>query len=131
MPLRVLLIEDDQMIRTILTESLTEEGFEVSGLANAEDAIILLGAGDVPDVLVTDIDLGAGLDGHDLARMAQTNHPDVGIVFISGRYSDSQHQSLRDHERFLLKPFTLPRLVKSIRDAAGDCSAARSLSHPD
>jgi DNA-binding response OmpR family regulator len=58
--MRVLLIEDDVMVRTMLSDALSEEGVEVDGLSNAEDALILLGAGQVPDVLVSDVNLGAG-----------------------------------------------------------------------
>ena len=58
--MRVLLIDDDALVRQTLADSLAEESIEVDGLANAEDALVLLSAGQVPDVLVTDIDLGAG-----------------------------------------------------------------------
>lgn len=114
----VLLIEDDQDARTSLVELLGEQGIEADGLANAEDALVLLGAGQVPDVLVTDIDLGPGLDGVDLAEMAQARHPDVGIVFISGEPHDAHGHRLGRHERFLQKPFRTSDLAAAIRDAA-------------
>jgi CheY-like chemotaxis protein len=57
---RVLLIDDDALVRETLVDTLAAEGIEVDGLANAEDALVLLGAGQVPDVLVADIDLGPG-----------------------------------------------------------------------
>jgi DNA-binding response OmpR family regulator len=44
----VLLIEDDPLIRGLIAEALRDEGLEVDGLASAEDALILLGAGQVP-----------------------------------------------------------------------------------
>jgi DNA-binding NtrC family response regulator len=116
--LRVLLIEDDEAIRTTLVETLLEHGIDADGLANGEDALVLLGAGQVPDVLVTDIDLGPGLDGIDLAGTAQTDHPDVGVVFISGTPKSLQAHRLGPHEEFLLKPFTIDSLARSIRAAA-------------
>jgi DNA-binding response OmpR family regulator len=64
---RVLVIDDDALVRETLAETLAAEGIEVDGLANAEDALVLLGANQVPDVLVADVDLGAGLTGLDLA----------------------------------------------------------------
>lgn len=116
--MRVLLIEDDAEARASLAELLGEAGIEVDGLANAEDALVLLGAGQVPDVLVTDIDLGPGLDGVGLAEMAQARHPDVGIVFISGDPQDAHGHRLGTHERFLQKPFRASELAAAIRDAA-------------
>ncbi len=73
--MRVLVIDDDALVRETLADTLAVEGMEVDGLANAEDALVLLGANQVPDVLVADVDLGAGLTGLDLARVARERHP--------------------------------------------------------
>ena len=43
--MRVLLIDDDALVRLTLLDTLAAEGIEVDGLANAEDALVLLGAG--------------------------------------------------------------------------------------
>ena len=116
--MRVLLIEDDQLVRATLVDTLGEAGFDVDGLACAEDALVLLGAGQVPDVLVTDLDLGHGLGGTDLADMARARHPDVGIVFIGGSEQGGGRR-LGLHERFLQKPFTAAVLASAIRESAG------------
>ncbi len=68
--MRVMLIEDDALVRRMISEALDEEGMEVDGLASAEDALVLLGAGQVPDVLVADVNLGAGLSGSTPASIA-------------------------------------------------------------
>ena len=115
--MQVLLIEDDHHVRANLVELLSMHGIEVDGLTNAEDAIVLIGAGQVPDVLVTDINLGAGLDGVGLAEMAQARHPNVGVVFISGKPYDKHERRLGKHERFLQKPFQTSDLAAAIRDA--------------
>src|SRR5215207_11285033 len=103
--MRVLLSDDDALVREMLADTLAEEGIEADGLANAEDALVLLGAGQVPDVLVTDIDLGAGLSGLDLAGIAQERHPAVEVVLISGTSAAPGHPPPGRHERFLRKPF--------------------------
>ena len=128
--MRVLLIEDDALMRRMLLDTLGEDGIEVDGLANAEDALILLGAGQVPDVLVTDINLGQGLSGLDLADIARERHPDLELVLISGRPLDTSSHPLARHERFLPKPFPPDDLARAIRDAAADAmrSGAR---HPE
>jgi CheY-like chemotaxis protein len=58
--MRVMLIEDDALVRRMISEALDADGMEVAGLASAEDALVLLGAGQVPDVLVADVNLGPG-----------------------------------------------------------------------
>lgn len=116
--MQVLLIEDDSLLRSILSETLSDEGLEVNGLANAEDALMLLGAGQVPDVLVTDIMLGEGLSGFDLADLARARHPDVEVILMSGTPPDDRHRGLLPHERFFQKPFAPEDLAAAIRAAA-------------
>lgn len=118
--MQVLLVEDDALLRMALTEALDAEGIEVDGLANAEDALILLAAGQVPDVLVTDIGLDGPLSGFDLAEVARVRHPDVEVIVISGSDPADHRHALRRHERFLQKPFTPEALAAAIRAAAAE-----------
>jgi len=126
--MRVLLIDDDALVRQTLADTLAGDGIEVDGLANAEDALVLLGAGQVPDVLVTDIDLGAGLSGLDLAGIARERHPAVEVVLISGTSADPRLSAPgRRSARFLRKPFAPAALAQAVRGAtaaAADRSAA-------
>ena len=123
--MRVLLIDDDALVRLTLLDTLAAEGIEVDGLANAEDALVLLGAGQVPDVLVADIDLGAGLSGLDLASIAQERHPAVQVVLISGKPPAPGQPPPDRHERFLRKPFAPAALAQAIRAAATAAAAPR------
>ena len=122
--MRVLLIDDDALVRESLTDTLAEEGTEVDGLATAEGALVLLGAGQVPDVLVADIDLGPGLSGLDLAAIARERHRAAEVVLISGTAPDPGRLSLGRRGRFLRKPFTPSALAEAIRGAAA--TAART-----
>ena len=121
--MRVLLIDDDALVRQTLAETLAEEGIEVDGLANAEDALVLLGAGQVPDVLVADIDLGPGLSGLDLAGISLERHPAVQVVLISGTSPEPGRPSPGRQERFLRKPFAPSTLAEAIRAAAAAAAA--------
>lgn len=119
--MRVLVIDDDALVRETLADTLAAEGMEVDGLANAEDALVLLGANQVPDVLVADVDLGAGLTGLDLAKVARERHPGVEVVLISGKPLGGGLPERR--ERFLLKPFPPSALAEAVRDAAAAAAA--------
>ena len=116
--MRVLLIDDDALVRQTLADTLAAEGIEVDGLACAEDALVLMRAGQVPDVLVADIDLGAGLGGLDLAAIARERHPAAEVVLISGSAPDPGQPALGRRERFLRKPFAPATLAEAIRGAA-------------
>ena len=128
--MRVLLIDDDALVRQTLAETLAAEGIEVDGLANAEDALVLLGAGQVPDVLVADIDLGVGLSGLDLADIARERHPAVEVVLISGTAPDPGQRALGHYRRFLRKPFAPAALAEAIRGAAAAAAANRHAVRP-
>ena len=123
--MRVLLIDDDALVRQTLADTLADEGIEVDGLANAEDALVLLGAGQVPNVLVADIDLGPGLSGLDLAATARERHPAVEVVLISGKPpGHGRSAPFGRSERFLQKPFAPAALAEAIRAAAAAATAA-------
>lgn len=114
--MRVLLIEDDDLMRITVADILLDEGIEVDAVSNAEDALVLLGSGQVCDVLVTDINLGAGLDGLALADSVRSRYPEIAVIFVSGRALAPEELSPRD--RFLAKPFTPRQLVASIERLA-------------
>ena len=110
----ILLVEDDDLVRDCLFEALAEAGLRIEGRATAEAAMILLSADRPPAVVVTDINLGPGMDGLAFARAAREVCPGLPVVFISGRYSELRN--MLPHERFLPKPFTTPALLRAIED---------------
>lgn len=121
--MRILLIEDDAEIRSLVAEALADEGYEIDGVEFAEDALVLLGSGERVDVLVTDINLGGGLSGIDLAAIARNRYPEVELVFISGSTTDRTGRTLQPHEHLLLKPFKPSELIRTIQAAVADQQA--------
>ncbi len=112
--LDVLLVEDDDLVRDCLAEALHDAGLDIEGSASGEAALAVLRREAAPKVLVTDINLGHGMDGLAFARAAREVHPDLPIVYISGRYGELR--GLSGRERFLPKPFTAPSLLRAIAD---------------
>ncbi len=124
--MHIMLIDDDALVREMVLEGLSEEGFLVEGIASAEDALVLLSAGQVPDVIVADVNLGLGLSGADLAAIARERHPEVALLLISG---EAQVGSFADastswDRHFLSKPFSAEALSRAIRAAAADRALA-------
>ncbi len=109
----VLLVEDDALIREVLGDALKDAGLDTVGSASAEAALDLLGDR-VPDVVVTDINLGGGMDGLALGRTARARFPGLPFVYISGRYAAVN--GLDQCERFLTKPFPASVLLAAIAD---------------
>lgn len=110
----ILLVEDDELVRDCLHEALEEAGLIVTDRACAEDALELLYAEGAPCVLVTDINLGPGMDGLAFAAAARRRYPALSVIYISGRHP--RLAKLDCHERFLPKPFAAALLVRTIRE---------------
>ena len=73
-PIHVLFVEDEFLISEWVSQSLSEQGFDVQTVTNAADALAHLAALPV-DVLFTDINLPGGMDGAALARRAREMQP--------------------------------------------------------
>ncbi|HEY5965543.1 MAG TPA: response regulator, partial [Xanthobacteraceae bacterium] len=72
------------LICMMMADALTDHGFEVRSAANAQDALAHLTRGAPCDVLLTDLNLGPGLDGSGLAKLARELRPDLPVVYVSG-----------------------------------------------
>lgn len=114
--LKVLLVEDDFLIRLNTADMLQELGHEVVEAGTGEEALDRLPAQSF-DVLLTDIGLPA-MSGTDLARHARARDPAIGVVFATG------HNTLPDvpGERpavLLAKPFDTAAIAVALRTALG------------
>ena len=112
----VLLVEQDEILRDDIAEALTEAGLEVAELPGADAALALPSAAGVPRVLVTDLDLGPGMDGVALAAAAQRRWPALGVIYLSGRPRSPHGRELARHEHVLPKPVDGATVLRVIRD---------------
>lgn len=81
---QVMVVDDDAAVRGALADVLRDNGYEVIEASCAEGALRRLERSRSPLVLVTDIDLGEGMTGRELAAEACDLCPIVGILLISG-----------------------------------------------
>jgi len=112
---KVLLIENDRVVRMILAEMLSNAGLQIAELPDGERLFEPEPSFEPPRVIVTDIDLGETChDGLDVAGQARRCWPDVGIVFITGQPSRLNQQRQGERDRFVLKPFRSAQLVEAV-----------------
>lgn len=83
---RVLLVDDDPLMTSLLRDVLEQKGFEVNAAGSAADARDALVAFD-PDIALIDLELGGGPSGVDMAHLIHTQHPGVVIIILT-RYPD-------------------------------------------
>lgn len=102
---RVLLVEDEFLICEMMAEALVEHGFDVWAVSNARDALEHLIAGAPCDVLLTDLNLGPGLDGSALARRARELRPALPVVYVSGSVRRIEELQPVPGAAFVPKPY--------------------------
>ena len=116
--MRLLLVEDDPLIRMSLAAGLAEHGFEIAEALSAEMALDMMDAA-TPDIVATDINLGSGLTGLELADRVHGVRPDLPVVFVSGGLHGVGGRALASFEAFLPKPFDVEELVAVARRLTG------------
>lgn len=112
----VLLVEDQDCVREVLADLLTDAGLEVAEASSGEEALDTLAQSGPPDVLVTDLDLGEGVSGLALAEDLSRKWPTLGVVFISGRPWLIDQHPLQPRERFLEKPCLAHQLLAAVEE---------------
>ncbi len=117
--LKVLMVEDDAEVRSIATQFLDTLGCAVTACASAEQALLLL-TPDAPfELLLTDIALGAGMRGTELARLTEERLPRLSILLMSG-FSEELLDADRDSPpgwELLPKPYSRAELARAIARA--------------
>ena len=109
----ILFVEDEPLLGELMTEALTDKGFEVQAVPDAGGALRYLLSGAEVDVLFTDIDLGDGMDGAQLAKLAREMRPGLPIVYASGRRGMHDIATVPDSV-FLPKPYSLNQVDATI-----------------
>jgi PAS domain S-box-containing protein len=115
---RVLVVEDNDVVRALACEILLQHGYEVEADALPQTALERAARGSEPfDLLVTDVVM-PGINGRELAEQLRETWPDIRVLFTSGYTDDAMIASgmLAPGSRFLQKPFTLHALAQAAHD---------------
>jgi CheY-like chemotaxis protein len=118
--MRILLVEDDELVRVVLAEVLADAGYDVVETGDPQKALGLLDAISSPNLLISDVDLGSTLSGFDLAVSAHRRLPSIQVVLISALPANHTGQRLDPRDRYLQKPFTGVHLLGSISQLMND-----------
>src|SRR5690349_3150002 len=81
----VLIVEDEVLVRMLVSDVLQDSGFKVIEAKNVEEALRVLGARPDIQVLFTDVEMPPGPNGYELARQVRERWPYIEIVISSGR----------------------------------------------
>jgi PAS domain S-box-containing protein len=118
----VLLVEDEEQVRELARRVLERVGYTVLAAQDGEAATAIADrhAGHI-HLLVTDM-LLPQLSGRELAARLSIHRPAIKVLYISGTSegSSARLRLLEPGTRFLEKPFSLDRLLRTVRQALGD-----------
>lgn len=112
----MLLVEDEEDVRKIAEAFLGSLGYRVVAVANAVEALSVLESGAPPvDLLFTDVMLGSGMNGVELALAARDLRPSLGVLLASGYDPVSTRLASGAEFELLRKPYRREQLAEAIR----------------
>ncbi len=113
---RILLVEDEDAVRTFSTRALTNKGYDVITAEHGEAGLAVFKEQTRPlDLLITDV-MMPGMDGPTLAKEIRAVMPHLKIIFVSGYTEEKLKDTLGEGIYFLPKPFTLKQLAAKVKD---------------
>ena len=114
---RILVVEDDDLVRTHVATQLTALGYAVTTASDGPEAAAILESGWEFDLLMTDMVMPGGLTGQQLGEWAQRLNPDLPVLLSSG-YSESMLSQavLKNGFHLLSKPYRRQQLAAKVRE---------------
>ena len=119
---RILVVEDDESVREVAVDILSEQGYEIVEATNGKEATEHLSAGRSFDLLFTDVILPGGMNGVDVAEIAEEIQPNIKILLTTG-YAETvimQHAKLDPRVKLLKKPYRRNELLKQVGNVLGN-----------
>jgi nitrogen-specific signal transduction histidine kinase len=113
----VLLVEDEDTLRTLCERILGDLGYQVMPARNGAEAIAVAQKyGERIDLLLTDVVM-PGMSGRELATQLVLHHPEMQVLFMSGYTDDAigKHGVLDEGVSFIGKPYTPSALARKVR----------------
>ncbi|WP_031439400.1 PAS domain-containing sensor histidine kinase [Sphingomonas sp. FUKUSWIS1] len=116
----VLLVEDDDSVRVLIHEVLSELAYRTILAKDADEAIPVLASDQTIDLLVSDVGL-PGMNGRQLAEIARTHRPELPVLFVTGYAENAAIRAgfLGTNMDMITKPFALDALGAKITEMLG------------
>ncbi|MFS8380855.1 response regulator [Xanthomonas campestris] len=117
---RILLVDDTDVVRMMVSEVLSDAGYHVIEAENADGALAQLRADAQIDMVVSDVGL-PGMNGRDMADVARDLRPGLPILFITGYAENAatRQEFLAEGMALLPKPFSLNDLLNTVSRMLG------------
>jgi len=122
---RILVIDDEQVVRTVVLEILESAGYGVVGAASAEEALARLDGGNF-DLVVSDVVM-SGLSGLELLEAVRARQASLPVILVTGAgtYDTLSRALMRGAAGLVTKPFTHAELKQAVAEALDRADRSR------
>jgi len=113
---KVLVVDDEEYIRDLVSSALRIAGFESLVATDGSRALASVAAHD-PDLVILDVGLPGGIDGFEVCRRLRADGDETPVIFLTARDTNEDKVSgfTKGGDDYLTKPFSLEELVARVR----------------
>ncbi len=116
---RLLLVEDEAMVRAVAERALTRAGYVVTVASDGEEGLAEIAKGGEFDLIVSDVVM-PGMDGPTMAREIRKAKPDLPVLFMSGYAEEQLRRDIDvDNMHFIPKPFSVQQIGDKVGSILG------------
>ena len=117
-PLRILVVDDEPLIRMVAVETLEDLGYRTLEAADGPSALRLLATDAAIDLFVTDVGLPNGMNGRQLAEAARATRPGLRVLFVTGYAENAflNHGQLEPGMHIMTKPFLSDAFARRVQE---------------
>lgn len=131
--LRILVVDDQSILRCAIAEELALAGYEVAQAEDATEAIAMIGGGATYELLLTDVDMPGPFNGLQLADFTKYVSPQTRVIVMSGACHEIEHPGSID--LLVKKPIPSAELRRNIAEllrsgASGAASSSGEMKSP-
>jgi two-component sensor histidine kinase/DNA-binding response OmpR family regulator len=118
---KVLVVEDEMMLRMRAVDIVEDAGFTPIEAVNADEALAILESRSDIELLFTDIQMPGSMDGLKLAYAVHERWPSIKIILVSGKLTLTEAEK-PIHSRFFGKPLEVKQMIAEMREMIGQGS---------
>ena len=118
---KVLVVEDEMMLRMRAMDIVEDAGFIPIEAVNADEALAILESRSDIDLLFTDIQMPGSMDGLKLAHAVHARWPSIKIILVSGKLTPTEAEK-PIHSRFFGKPLEVKQMIAEMQEMIGQGS---------
>jgi two-component sensor histidine kinase len=120
-PPKVLVVEDEMMLRMRAVDIVEDAGFIPIEAVNADEALAILESRSDIDLLFTDIQMPGSMDGLKLAHAVHERWPSIKIILVSGKLTPTEAEK-PINSRFFGKPLEVKQMIAEMQEMIGQGS---------